>query len=149
MYRHFSSKSALLTALFEELFNELEPPDATQSWRTNLTQLMHVWWRIYRDNHEVAAKLTTSSKAGPGRSRLQEWVATELSRAGVTPSRLEHYQRVICAHVMGYGLLSAMQESSAKVMEQTFSSSVELLLDAIVTASAAPQASHECRHQSI
>lgn len=131
MYRHFSNKSALLTALFGELFEELEAPDPLQPWRQNLTQLMHAWWNIYRDNREVAAKLTKSPNADPGRSMLTGWVATELARAGIPQERLEQYQQVICAHVMGHGLLNASQEPPPQAAEQTFTLSVDLLLGSI------------------
>src|SRR5699024_12272649 len=85
MYRHFANKSTLLTALFEELFAELESRDPTQTWRTNLRRLMHAWWSIYRDNREIAAKLTKSPKADTGRTMLKQWVMTELARAGIRP----------------------------------------------------------------
>lgn len=128
MYRHIANKSALLTAVFEELFKELEPPDPAEPWRTNLTNLMHAWWRIYRDNREIAANLTKSPFAGGGRTMIRDWIKTELTRAGISRDLREQYIDVICAHVMGYGLLCATQEITHEQQEKTFTVSVNLLL---------------------
>ena len=138
MYRHFANKSALLTALFEELFDELEPPDPSQSWRMNLTQLMHAWWRIYRDNREIAAKLTKSPKVDNGRAKLKQWVMTELDRAGMPMDLRQQYGQLVYARVMSYGLLSAIQESDQQQVEQAFRFSAELLLASIEESSQHP-----------
>src|SRR5699024_7342956 len=131
MYRHFANKSALLTALFEELFYGLEPPDPSQSWRKNLSMLMHAWWQIYRDNREIAAKLTKSPKADTGRTRLKHWVMTELARAGVPHEAQQQFGQLVWAHVMSYGLLAATQDSDQHQVEEAFTFSIDLLLDAI------------------
>ena len=131
MYRHFANKSALLTALFEELFAELESPDPTQTWRTNLRRLMHAWWSIYRDNREIAAKLTKSPKADTGRTLLKHWVMTELARAGLPAGSQQQYGQLVWGHVMGYGLLAATQASDQQQVEEAFTLGTELLLAAI------------------
>ncbi|HSH26722.1 MAG TPA: helix-turn-helix domain-containing protein [Wenzhouxiangella sp.] len=131
MYRHFANKSALLTALFEELFSSLEPPDPSQSWRKNLSTLMHTWWQIYHDNREIAAKLTKSPKADTGRTMLKQWVMTELARAGIRPDAQQQYGQLVWAHVMSYGLLAATQDAEQHQVEEAFTFSVELLLDAV------------------
>ena len=131
MYRHFANKSALLTALFEELFSSLEPPDPSQSWRKNLSTLMHTWWQIYRDNREIAAKLTKSPKADTGRTMLKQWVMTELARAGIRPDAQQQYGQLVWGHVMGYGLLAATQASDQQQVEEAFTLGTELLLAAI------------------
>lgn len=131
MYRHFANKSALLAAIFAELFEELDPPDPSQPWRTNLSHLMHAWWRIYRDNRGLAAKLTKFPTADNGRTRLKQWVMQELDRAGVPAESRHQYGQVVCAHIMGYGLLAAAQDSDQHQVEQAFTFSVELLVKSI------------------
>ncbi|MEO7349221.1 MAG: TetR/AcrR family transcriptional regulator [Terrimesophilobacter sp.] len=107
MYRHFRNKGVLLTALIDELFVGVPEPDPDQSWRQNLRDLMMAWWRIYRDNDDLAQAMAGQPDDEPQLFHLTEWTIRELIRAGVPDAEIGLYHQTIYNHTVGNGLVAA------------------------------------------
>lgn len=107
MYRHFTNKAALLTALIDELFVAIPEPDPALSWRENLRKLMIAWWRIYRENEGLSEAMAGQPDDEPRLFHLTEWTVRELIRAGIPTEELGYFQLAVYNHTVGNGLVAA------------------------------------------
>lgn len=81
LYRHVESKAALLDAMADELYSELELPQPPGRWWDDLAALA---WSVRRVllAHPSAPGLFARPLAGPHAFRLDEALAAALRRAG-------------------------------------------------------------------
>lgn len=108
MYRHFRSKSELLSALIDQLFTlEITEPDPDGQWRDNLRELIIGWWRIYRRHEGLSQAMADQPDDEPQLFHITEWTMRELIRAGIPDDELGLFHQAIYNHTVGNGLVAA------------------------------------------
>lgn len=108
MYRHFRSKSELLSALIDQLFLlEIAEPDPAGEWRDNLRGLIVGWWRIYRRHEGLSQAMAGQPDDEPQLFHITDWTVRELIRAGIPEEELGLFHQAIYNHTVGNGLVAA------------------------------------------
>jgi AcrR family transcriptional regulator len=108
LYYHVGRKDALLGAIVDLAYGEIEPPDPALAWRTGLRRsaisahdvlLRHPWaTRVTGGGPDVI---------GPGRVRYMEGLLARLRSAGFSAEMTHHAYHALDCHIVGYTLWEA------------------------------------------
>lgn len=108
LYHHVPNKDALLDAIVDAVFAEIEPPSPDGPWRTQLEKSA-VSKRAALIRHPWAlALLETRTNPGPANLTHHEAVLDVLRSAGFTLAATAHAYAVLDAYTYGFALQEIM-----------------------------------------
>ncbi|MDA1362176.1 TetR/AcrR family transcriptional regulator [Glycomyces luteolus] len=121
LYRHFSSRDALVVAMTDAVLDEVEPPGGhLADWRSRLEHEAREEWGLYR-RHPWVLPAIASSRPPIGRGLLSaaERILTGIEQPGVGPERLLSVYLAVSGLVQGLALLPAAEETERAATGQT------------------------------
>ncbi len=114
VYRHFRDKDDLMIAIADRLLGRaIDGYAASESWRTDLTDIAARVRRVYLDHPALAHVLSTSPAPLPNNQRLSEAALEALSSAGLGPDRTALAFQVLENYAAGASALDAEVGSDA------------------------------------
>ncbi|HTH04261.1 MAG TPA: TetR/AcrR family transcriptional regulator, partial [Ilumatobacteraceae bacterium] len=125
IYRHFSSKEALVVAMAERLFAEVASADYPTDWRERFTVLMHASRDIYRAHPALVDVLANQREESPSLIAVNELSIGCLIEAGLDRTAAGLFHQVLTAYVVGTGVLDAswgaLDDDSRDAARRTYS----------------------------
>lgn len=126
LYHHFAGKDALLDAMVDRVYGEIDLPDASGDWRAELRR-RSVSVREVLHRHPWALPLMESRRApGPANLAYHEANIACLRGAGFTAEQVAQAYAVVDAFVYGFVLQEATlpfdsgEEAAAMIREEAF-----------------------------
>ena len=107
IYRHFSSKDALVTAMADRLFGEVVAADYPTYWRERFVALMRASRDVYRAHPTIVDVLANQPEESPSLVAINELSVSCLVEAGLDPVRAGLFHQVLVSYVIGTGMLEA------------------------------------------
>jgi AcrR family transcriptional regulator len=104
IYRHFRSKSELVTELADLAFLSVPWPDPELPWQERLRQGLRAALALYRDNPDFAIALSHQDDNTPGLRRIAEMVLSILTEAGLDAREAAIGYQLITNYAVGSGL---------------------------------------------
>jgi AcrR family transcriptional regulator len=102
LYRHFSSKLALLDAMVERLVTSLMPERPAGTWDERLIALAYAY-RSLAQRHPWSAQLLFSRPSvTPDAVRVTEFIYAAIREAGVPEPQVGRLERLVTTFVIGY-----------------------------------------------
>jgi len=102
LYRHFSSKIALLDKMVERLVTSLLPEQVTGTWDDRLTALAHAYRGLAQRHPWSAQLLFSRPTVTPDAVRVTEFIHAALREAGVPEPQVGRLERLVTTFVIGY-----------------------------------------------
>lgn len=131
LYHHFSGKEALLDAMVDRVYGEIQLPAATGDWREELRR-RSVSVRSVLRRHPWALPLMESRRApGPATLAYHDANIACLRAAGFAPSHVAHAYAVLDAFVYGFVLQESTlpfdsgPEAAAMISEEPFGAALD------------------------
>ena len=164
IYRHFSSKDALVAAMADRLFAEVVAQQFPTDWKRRLSALLRAARDVYRAHPALVDVLANQPEESANLLAINEVGVGCLTAAGLDEKQIGLYHQVGAALVIGSGIIDAAWDATedrdatrrayaaldpvrfpaataaAGAMfpdaNKTFELSLEILLDAITRAAA-------------
>lgn len=125
IYRHFSSKEALVVAMAERLFAEVASADYPSDWRERFAVLMNASRDIYRAHPALVDVLANQREESPSLIAVNELSIGCLIEAGLDRATAGLFHQVLTAYVVGTGVLDAswgaLDDGSRDAARRTYS----------------------------
>ncbi|HTO26197.1 MAG TPA: TetR family transcriptional regulator, partial [Gaiellaceae bacterium] len=128
LYRHVESKEDLLDGMADLLYAELDIPDASGDWWSELAALARSTRRVLL-RHPAAAQLFARPLAGPNSVRLGEALRGTLERAGFFPHEVDelHEQLTQMVFALVVPELHPGPKRGRRARDAAFERGIELL----------------------
>ncbi len=107
IYRHFSSKDALVLAMADRLFSDVAAADYPGDWRARFKALMRASRDIYCAHPTLVDALANQPEERRSIAAVNELSVACLIEAGLEPARAGLFHQMLSAYVIGSGLLDA------------------------------------------
>ncbi|MGC3955994.1 MAG: TetR/AcrR family transcriptional regulator [Propionicimonas sp.] len=104
LYHHVANKDALLDALVDWVFGQIELPTATDSWQAGMRRRAGSARRVLVDHPWALTLIDSRSNPGPALLRHHDAVIGCLRNAGFSPKLAAEAFSVIDAYVYGFAL---------------------------------------------
>ena len=114
IYRHFSSKDALVLAMADRLFSDVAAAEYPGDWRARFTALMRASRDIYSAHPTLVDALANQPEERASIVAVNELSAGCLIEAGLEPARAGLFHQLLTAYVIGSGLLDAAWQTSGR-----------------------------------
>lgn len=106
LYRYFPNKRALLEAIVETLYGEVDVPREGEPWQAGLRRFAASWRAMATRHARIAALLVTAGRGNPGVVRVRAAVQGALRRAGFDEDATFQAECTIVGYTMGLTMLS-------------------------------------------
>lgn len=108
LYRHVASRQALIAALIEAVFGELEPPPAEWPWRERVVAAARRYIALAAAHPNLVAHIISEPQAvAPAALVTSEALYAALSEAGLAPAQVVRAADLIADYLNGYALALA------------------------------------------
>ena len=112
IYRHFTSKDALVAAMADRLFGEVVAAEYPADWRQRFVALMRAARDVYRAHPTLVDVLANQPEESPSLVAINELSVGCLVEAGLDPVRAGLFHQLLTSYVIGTGVLEASWEES-------------------------------------
>lgn len=104
IYHHIPNKGALVDAMADRVFGEIELPEDEDDWREAVRRCAESAHRILMDHPWASNLVMSPSSPGPqpSRTRYIDWLLRLLSDAGFSPELAYRGYHAIDAHILGF-----------------------------------------------
>jgi AcrR family transcriptional regulator len=107
IYRHFSSKEALVAAMADRLFGEIVQSDLPVEWRPRFVALMRASRAVYREHPTIIDVLADQPEDSASLRAINEIAVGCLTDAGLEPQQIGLFHQMLAGYVIGAGVLEA------------------------------------------
>jgi AcrR family transcriptional regulator len=107
IYYYVANKDALLDALVDVVFEEIELPDPDGDWVEEMRRRAHSVRDRLRQHSWAIGLLESRTSPGPATLRHHDLVLATLRRAGFSPEQTAHAYALIDSYVYGFALQEA------------------------------------------
>ena len=112
IYRHFSSKEALVAAIGDRLFGEVVAADLPTDWRPRLVALLRAARDVYRAHPALVDVLANQPEDSDNLLAINEVGVRCLADAGLDSKQIGLFHHVGTALVIGSGIVEAAWDAS-------------------------------------
>ena len=102
LYRHVRDKEAILDGIVDVVLSEIDPPDRTDDWKTELRQLSLAARDVMLRHPWAPAVIVTRPDVGPATLRHIDHVLRLLEAAGFSLDMAHHALHVLGSRVFGF-----------------------------------------------
>jgi AcrR family transcriptional regulator len=169
IYRHFSSKEALVAAIGNRLFGEVVTAELSSDWKPRLVALLRAARDVYRAHPALVEVLANQPEESDNLLAINEVGVACLAQAGLNAKQIGLFHHMLAAYVIGSGIVEAAWDtpnnsdreatrraysaldparfpaavSAAASLfpnaDEAFDFAIEIMLDAITRAAAQPE----------
>jgi AcrR family transcriptional regulator len=112
IYRHFSSKEALVAAIGDRLFGEVVADELAEDWRQRLSALLRAARGVYRAHPALVEVLANQPEESDNLLAINEVGVGCLAAAGLDQRQIGLFHHVGAALVIGSGIVDAAWDAS-------------------------------------
>jgi AcrR family transcriptional regulator len=119
IYRHFSNKDALLTAIADRLFGEVMAQEFPTDWRERLSALMRAARNVYRAHPALIDVLANYPEESVNLVAINDVGVGCLTEAGLDPEQIGLFHSVGTTLVLGSAIVDAAWDVSVPDRDST------------------------------
>jgi AcrR family transcriptional regulator len=104
LYHHYRSKDAILAAMLDAVYREIEVPPIDGDWRESMRTMATSFHRALLRHRWACALLMSSVDISEPRMRQMDAVLARLNEAGLSDSLVDHAYHALDSYIVGFTL---------------------------------------------